>query len=155
MKKILNTIFVLFMVAVSTLAKDDIVPHYDITGAGSGSEGTILVKVYIYANNVSDDDLKRVAVHGVVFRGCSGNQSKVRQPAMTSPASETENKEFYKAFFAEDGDCLNFANIISGSYDRIKTPKGYKQGAILQVDKRALRQYLEKAGVIRSLNNGF
>lgn len=155
MKKILNIITLLLIVAMGAMAKGDKMPQYDITGAGSGSEGTILVKVYVYAKKVDDKDLKRAAVHGVVFRGCSGNQSGARQPAMASPTSEADNATFYEAFFAQDGECQNFASIVAGSYDRVKTPKGYKQGAILQIDKKALRKYLETAGVIRSLGSGF
>ena len=44
---------------------------------------------------------------------------------------------------------------ITQEYDRVKTQKGYKSGAILQIDKTALRKELEKAGVVRSLSSGF
>lgn len=130
-------------------------PQYDITGAGSGTEGTILVKVYVYGKNISDQDLKRAAVHGVVFRGCSGNESGARQPAMAPPTAEVDNATFCNEFFASDGQCQTFATIVAGSYDRVKTQKGYKCGAILQVNKTSLRKELEKAGVVRSLSSGF
>lgn len=155
MKRIINIIVMLFAVAIGAMAKSDKMPQYDITGAGSGTEGTILVKVYVYAKKVNDQDLKRAAVHGVVFRGCAGNKSGARQPAMAPPSSEADNEAFYEAFFAEDGEYQNYASVVAGSYDRVKTSKGYKQGAILQIDKTALRKYLEKAGVIRSLGSGF
>lgn len=155
MRKLLALLTVLLAVSLGAAAKDTGVPQYDITGAGSGSEGTILVKVYVYAKKVSDEDLKRAAVHGVVFRGCTGNASGARQPAMASPTAETDNAAFCEAFFAEDGQCQNYASIVAGSYDRVKTKKGYKVGAILQIDKTALRKELEKAGVIRSLSSGF
>ena len=153
MKKFL---FILFMtVCTNIYAQTDNVPKYDITGAGSGTEGTILVKVYIYGKNVADADLKRAAVHGVVFRDCEGNESGARQPAMASPKVETENASFCKAFFAADGQCLHYASIIDGSYQRVKTKKGYKVGAIVQVDKTALRKELETAGLIKALSDGF
>lgn len=154
MKKLLS-LMILFLTAVGAVAKSDKMPQYDITGAGSGSEGTILVKVYVYSKSVSDKDLKRAAVHGVVFRGCTGNASGARQPAMAPPTAETDNATFCEAFFAPDGQCQGFATIIAGSYDRVKTQKGYKSGAILQIDKTSLRKELEKAGVIRSLSSGF
>ena len=154
MKKLLSfTVLLLFV--LGAMAKNDKMPQYDITGAGSGSEGTILVKVYVYDKNVSDQDLKRAAVHGVVFRGCTGNASGARQPAMASPTAEADNASFCEAFFAADGQCQNFATIVAGSYDRVKTNKGYKHGAILQIDKTSLRKELEKAGVVRSLSSGF
>lgn len=145
----------LLALSISGMAKGDKMPKYDITGAGSGTEGTILVKVYVYSKKATDQDLKRAAVHGVVFRGCSGNASGARQPAMAAPTAESDNAAFCEAFFATDGPCQNYATIVGGSYDRVKTQKGYKCGAILQVDKTALRKELEKAGVVRSLSSGF
>ena len=155
MKRIIYLFLFLLAFAIPTMAKGDKPLQYDITGAGSGNEGMILVKVYVYSDKVTDQNLKSAAVHGVVFRGCTGNNSGARQPAMASPETEADHAEFCKAFFASDGDCQNFASIIAGSYDRVKTPKGYKSGAIVQVDKRALRKTLEKAGVVRSLSSGF
>ena len=155
MKRLLNVLFMLLFILTGAIAKVEKMPQYDITGAGSGTEGTILVKVYVYGSKVSDQDLKRAAVHGVVFRGCSGNQSGARQPAMAAPTAETDNAAFCQEFFAADGPCQNYASVIAGSYDRVKTQKGYKQGAILQVDKTSLRKELEKAGVVKSLSSGF
>lgn len=155
MKRLFSLMAIILLVTAGAIAKSNKMPQYDITGAGSGTEGTILVKVYVYGNSVSDKDLKRAAVHGVVFRGCSGNESGAKQPAMAPSTAETDNATFCEAFFAPDGQCQSFATVISGSYDRIRTSKGYKLGAILQVDKTALRKELEKAGVVRSLSSGF
>ena len=155
MKRLFNLLMMLLLINIGAIAKDIKVPQYDITGAGSGSEGTILVKVYVYAKKVTDADLKRAAVHGVVFRGCTGNSSGAYQPAMAAPTVETENAAFCEEFFATDGECQNYASIVAGSYDRVKTKKGYKSGAILQVNKTTLRKELEKAGIIRSLSSGF
>ena len=88
MKKLLSLTFLLFVFLGTAMAKGDEMPQYDITGAGSGTEGTILVKVYVYAKSVKDEDLKRAAVHGVVFRGCSGNQRGARQPSMAPAKAE-------------------------------------------------------------------
>ena len=155
MKRLLLLLIMFVTSVIGVMAKGDKLPEYDITGAGSGSEGTLLVKVYVYAKKVTDSDLKRAAVHGVVFRGCSGNQSGARQPAMAPATAEADNAAFCEAFFATDGKCQNFASVVAGSYDRVKTTKGYKSGAILQVDKASLRKELEKAGVVRSLSSGF
>ncbi len=155
MKRILSLLCLMLMLSLAALAKGDVMPQYDITGAGSGNEGMLLVKVFVYSKKVTDQDLKRAAVHGVVFRGCSGNNSGARQPAMAPAESEASHSEFCKEFFAEQGECQNYASIIAGSYERVKTPKGLKYGAIIQVDKKALRKALEKAGVVRSLSAGF
>ena len=143
------------MLTASALAKGDKMPQYDITGAGSGNEGMVLVKVFVYQKSVSDQDLKRAAVHGIVFRGCTGNNSGAKQPAMASADAEASNAEFCKEFFASDGECQSYASVIAGSYERVKTSKGVKSGAIIQVDKKSLRKALEKAGVVRSLSSGF
>ncbi len=155
MKKVISLFIMFLAVCAGTMAKETKIPQYDIIGAGSGTEGTILVKVYVYEKNVSDADFKRAAVHGIVFRGCEGNTSGARQPAMAPASTENENKAFCDAFFATDGECQNYASIIAGSYERVKTKKGYKCGAILQVDKVSLRKSLEKAGIVRSLSSGF
>lgn len=155
MKRILSFMILLITACVYMVAKGEKIPQYDITGAGSGTEGTILVKVYVYEKNASDADLKRAAVHGVVFRGCTGNESGTRQPAMAQPSAEVDHAAFCEAFFAREGACQGFASIIAGSYDRVKTKKGYKCGAIVQVNKSSLRKELEKAGVVRSLSSGF
>ena len=62
MKRILSLIILLLAFFVGAMAKGDKIPQYDITGAGSGTEGTILVKVYVYSKSVKDEDLKRAAV---------------------------------------------------------------------------------------------
>ena len=126
MKRLLSLLVLIMFCVMGAIAKGDKVPKYDITGAGSGTEGTLLVKVYVYKNKVADEDFKLAAVHGV----CS-------------------------AFFTTDGDCQKYASVIAGSYDRVKTAKGLKMGAIVQVDKASLRKALEKAGVVRSLSSGF
>lgn len=155
MKKLLSLLTLLLFCVMGAMAKGDNFPKYDITGAGSGKEGTLLVKVYVYEKKVSDEDLKRVAVHGVVFRGCTGNESGARQPAMAPASAEADNATFCTEFFAADGQCQNYATVVAGSYDRVKTAKGLKVGAIVQVDKTSLRKALEKAGVVRSLSSGF
>ena len=155
MKRFLSFICLVIMLSLSALAKGDNMPKYDITGAGSGNEGMVLVKVFVYAKSANDQDLKRAAVHGIVFRGCTGNNSGTRQPAMASAETEASHAEYCREFFAPTGECQNYASIIACSYERVKTAKGYKCGAIVQVNKVALRKTLETAGVVRSLSSGF
>ena len=64
MKRVLSLLFVILTIALSALAKSNNMPKYDITGAGSGNEGMVLVKVFVYAKSANDQDLKRAAVHG-------------------------------------------------------------------------------------------
>lgn len=154
MKRLLS-LLIAFLIFYSPLFGQESVPQYDIEGAGSATEGYVLVKVFVYKKRVSDQDLKRAAVHGVVFRGCSVSKGGATQPAMAPVSAEHSNKAFCKSFFADDGECQGYATIVEGSYERIKTKKGYKCGATLQVNKAALRKDLEQAGVVRSLTSGF
>lgn len=154
MRKGLSILALLLLFTMGLMAKGEM-PQYEITGAGSGTEGTVLVRVYVYVKKAGDSELKRAAVHGVVFRSFVGNESGARQPAMATPEAEAEHADYCKAFFAASGACQGFATIIDGTYDRVKTAKGYKTGAVLRVDKTALRKELERAGVVRPLADGF
>ena len=127
MKRILSLLCLMLMLSLVAFAKGNEMPQYDITGAGSGNEGMLLVKVFVYSKKVTDQDLKRAAVHGVVFRGCSGNNSGAKQPAMAPAESEASHSEFCNGFFAAQGECQNYASIIAGSYERVKTSKGSKE----------------------------
>ena len=155
MKKIICLLLCLTTVFVSASAQSHKMPKYDITGAGSGNEGTVLVKVFIYEKKADDQQLKCAAVHGIVFRGVTGNNSGAKQPPMAPATAELDNATFCSEFFTPDGQCQNFASIVDGSYERVKTSKGYKNGAIVQINKSELRKYLEKAGLVRSLSSGF
>ena len=55
MEKQICTLLMLLFFSLGAIAKSNKMPQYDITGAGSGTEGTILVKVYVYAKNASDE----------------------------------------------------------------------------------------------------
>ena len=55
MKRSLTIISLLLFICLCAMAGDKM-PKYDITGAGSGTEGTVLVKVYVYARSVKDED---------------------------------------------------------------------------------------------------
>lgn len=152
------SLFICFLAfAAFVLAKYSI-PQYDIVGAGSGTEGTCLVKVYVYSKSakVADAAIKQAAIHGVIFKGFSGTASKVTEPPMAkSPSVESQFATFFDAFLDEDGSGLQYASIVNGSYERVKASKGYKVGAIVQVNKSKLRKELESAGVIKSLSSGF
>jgi len=132
--------------------------NYTIESAGSGVQGTYLVKVWVSSNSpkISDDDLIYAAVHGVIFRGFSGSQGQPSQrPMVGSENMEQDHAEYFDRFFGKEGYYKKFASIISGSYDRVKVSKVYKIGAILQVNKDNLRRELEQSNIIKNLSSGF
>ena len=139
-------------------SKDDVSMRYDIECAGTGTEGTYLIKVWAYSkkNKVETNILKKNAVHGVIFKGFAGAQGCTSQkPLATSPGVEQEKADFFKKFFADNGDYLKYATIVSGSTETVKIGKEFKVGVTMSVSKDLLRKDLEAAGVIRSLSSGF
>ena len=44
----------MLMLSLVAFAKGNEMPQYDITGAGSGNEGMLLVKVFVYSKKVTD-----------------------------------------------------------------------------------------------------
>lgn len=134
------------------------VPKYDIVSAGVGSQGTYLCKVSVYTKKgtTKDADLKRAAVHGVIFKGVAGGNGVATQKAMASPSTEYEKADFFKEFFAVDGPYTAYANVVPNSISRAKTAnKEVCVSAVVVVSKDELRKYLEKAGIVRGLGSMF
>lgn len=151
------SLFMLFAVCATAKSKGDKPLQYDISAAGSGAQGTYLVKVAVYTKKkVSDDDIIRAAVHGVLFKGVVGTERIPTQRPLAGKATvENEHAEFFEEFFSENGNYKNFASIVPGTYTHVKAAKGYKEGATVTVMKDELRRALEDANVIRGLSNGF
>ncbi len=155
MKRILFTLLILVM-AIGANAKKKI--EYSLESAGSGVQGTYLVTVWVTSSSkdVSDDEILYGAVHGVIFRGFGGSQGMPAQrPMVPSVTVEQQKADYFEKFFGKEGAYKAFASIVNGSYRRTKTPKGYKVGATVQVQKDNLRKELEQSGIIRGLSSGF
>jgi hypothetical protein len=155
-------LFILFCISIFPLHAKNDADHlkYDIEAAGNGTEGTYLVKVWVYASKadkVNSEALKKCAVHGIVFRGFAGKDGVPSQkPMAQSPALEQEKADFFQAFFENDKTFLRYAGLIEGSTESVKVgKKEYKVGAILSVSKDMLRKDLEEAGIVRGLSSGF
>ena len=118
MKKILVTLFA----AVSmTMAAQ--VPEYHIEGAGTGNQGTYLVKVSVVskkAKDVTDDMIGRSAVHGVLFKGFANKENRQSQkPLAKSAAVEAQHAEFFDEFFKEGGNACNGSSRKYGAFVKI------------------------------------
>lgn len=130
--------------------------RYDIEGVETGTQGTFLVKVYVYTSKpeATVEQIKYAAVHGVLFKGFSG-KGFASQKALARPEIETQKTDYFSAFWG-NGDFLAYANIVNAVVDRVKVSrKEYKIGAIVSVSKDSLRKSLEDAGIIKGLNSGF
>lgn len=146
----------------ATSAKDDKEKNesltYEIEGAGTGVQGTYLVKVTVINNksNISDDLIARCAVHGVLFRGFSNKELRQQhKPLAGSALVELQHADFFKDFFKEKGIARNYVSKIEGTRQVIKVDKEYKISTIVIVNKELLYSDLESAGIIKGLNRGF
>lgn len=165
MKKFLLTLLVVALCIPATAGvrqkkanKDTNQFRYEIECAGNAIQGTYLVKVWSYSKkaSVAENQCRKNAVHGVIFKGYGGGQGCVSQrPLANQPGAETQNKQYFDSFFSEGGEFQKYASIIEGTTETVKVGKEYKVGVVVSVRKDDLRKALEAAGIIRSLNSGF
>lgn len=161
MKKLIFIIATLLLILPGTLMaatkNESYIPEYEITGADqTAAQGTYVVKVTILSkkSNVDTDELSRAAVHGVLFRGFSGQRAH-QKPLAGSAAGESQHAEYYKNFFAPNGAARNYTHEISGSRQVVKSGKQYRITSTMVVQKDQLRNDLEHAGVLGGLNSIF
>lgn len=162
--KFVNYCGILFMSAFLFSCATTQPVRYELEPVKVGVADTYLVKVWIYTGNTKWDKLenqaKRNAVHGVIFRGFTGRNGVGSQPALAwnSPTLESEQTAFFNNFFADNGKYWEFADMVSdgiSAEDRIKTGSGYKIGLLVSVKKRALKDYLVSAGILEAMDAGF
>ena len=144
---------------VAGYTKDD----YEISCIGVGTEGTKLIAVYGYGKNPDEAarQAKVNAVHGIIFRGAgaAGGGCQGIKPLAKSQTVEQENSAYFSKFFSPGGAYLNFVGASAQEKDardiaRIDN-RTYKVGIVVSVSYDALRNELERAGVIRGLSSGF
>lgn len=134
------------------------VPQYEITGAGTATQGSYLVEISVLSKKktISDQQLISATVHAVLFRGFSNpNGRSFQKPLAGSASNEAQHSDFYKDFFSATGLSKNYGNVIKGTRSITKTGKEYRVSAKVTVEKEALIKYLQEAGVIKSLNSAF
>lgn len=131
--------------------------RYEIECAGNATQGTYLVKVWSYSKkaNIAEDQCRKNAVHGVIFKGYGGNGCVSQRPLCSTPGAEEQYDTYFKKFFETGGEFQRYASIVEGTTETVKVGKEYKVGVIVSVRKDDLRRALEAAGVIRALNAGF
>lgn len=133
--------------------------EYEVSFVRTGVEGTTLFKVYSYGKNENKclENAKRNAIKAVLFNGIPG--SDIQRPLVSDPQAVEVHKEYFNAFFKEEGKYLQFVALSTdgsiNANDRLKVGKMLKIGFVVSVQKASLRRELEQAGVIRSLSSGF
>ena len=141
--------------ASSSAAINYTIPTYTIEGAGTGVQGTYLVKVTMTAkkpNLVKDTDLALCAVHGVLFRGFNGERQHQR-PLAGDAANEQQHADFYNTFFQQAYQ--QYGNTEPTSRTVMKMGKEYKVSAMVSVMKDQLRKDLTQQGILKGFANGF
>jgi len=150
----------------TTMKKADIDTQnwrYEVECAGTGVQGTYLVKVWSYSKNptVATEQAKKNAVHAIIFQGYAGgaNGCVTQKPLAQSPNVENEQADFFKTFFGVGGKYMKYVSLTNdgavAASDRLKIGKEYKIGVVVSVRKDELRKDLEDAGIIRGLASGF
>ena len=165
MKKILLSLLVVALCmpvlagSKSKANKDTKQFRYEIECAGNAVQGTYLVKVWSYSKKaaVAENQCRKNAVHGIIFKGYGSNGPGCVQqhPLANTPGIETQYQEYFDSFFAEGGEFQKYASIVDGTTETVKVGKEYKVGCVVSVRKDDLRKALEAAGIIRGLSSGF
>lgn len=157
----------LFVCAVMTcgaiMAKDPDVTEVSLVGEGIGNGGRPVIVVTCGAkktDKVTDDAIRRCAVHGILFRGYADKSNTASYDASTShPALLDADKEagyadYFNDFFSS-GAYNTYVDILPDTRKVMKSGKLYHVSQAVQVNVPALRKKLEKDGVIRSLKSGW
>lgn len=155
MCRIISLLFATVLFSLIAIAGN--VSEYEIEGAGTGAQGTYLVRVSVLTKDkkISNAEIGKCAVHGVLFRGFVDQKTKRHQKPLAGNASvESENVDFFKNFF-DGGSANDYVGVVSESKSTVKAGKQYRISAIVTVNKEQLRKDLENAGVLRGLNSIF
>lgn len=135
------------------------VPRYDLKAYGTGTEGAYSAEVFVYLpkpNKGVDENIRKAAIHGVIFKGLTAGNGGVSQRPMADASAETEHTDFFTSFF-NDASLLNrYVDIVEGSLRVEKVEKKlYRIRAIVSLKKDALRKYLEQNQIIESFKDLF
>lgn len=137
--------------------EDSPLRNYSIEGSGRpASQGTYIVKVSVNTKNskLADKEIAKCAVHGILFKGYSGEGSHSEKPLARSAAVETEHHEFFADFFSSPRSA-SYASPIQSSRQVTKSGKQYVISEIVEVKKDLLKKDLQNAGILKSLTSGF
>lgn len=119
-----------------------VMPDYTIEGAGTGVQGSYLVKITMTgkkAEDIKNEDLAKCAVHGILFRGFKGERQHQR-PLASSARNEQQHADFYNDFFQRQYQ--SYASTMSDSRTLLRVGKDIQVSALVSVMKDQLRKDL-------------
>ena len=163
MKRLLLIISLVVMVCGNMMAKEPEVTEISISGEGIGNGGRPILTVTCAAkkaDKVTDSEICRCAVRGVLFRGyadssnTSSFDASTSHPALVDPDQEAGHADYFNDFFST-GAYNTYVDILPDTRHIMKAGKVYHVSQSVQVNVPALRKKLEKDGIIRSLKSGW
>lgn len=145
----LSTFFFLISGSSTTMAKDknECAWDYEIVSAGT-SVGYYIVKVSAHVSNkndISEVSVKKCALHGVLFKGFTGDNPQ--RPMI----GELQGAQYQYINNLLANDYGKYTETIGIPLQVVKQGKTYKVTTVVQVAKDLLRKNLEEAGIIRKL----
>ena len=154
--KILLALLSLFLFSGVVSAKDDVSSfNYELSRDGlpvSRDANFVIFTVYSYTkkSKITSDVGKRNAIHGILFKGLPQTKMQGAQPPLLKDGNYDTYADYLNPFFA-NGDYLQFIEETNkGFQDVVKvSSKEYKVGITVKVNVKALRERLEKDGVIK------
>ncbi len=131
---------------------------YEIKAAGLGTQDNMLYKITCWVKNPSSaaEIASQNVVHGVIFSGCTASEGMPEQtPLVKFPALSKEQSSYFDSFFNDRKYNQYIISIARSNMKVIKMKKQYRVEIVVSVNKRKLRQDLEKAGIIKKLGAVF
>lgn len=163
MKKIMMMLAFVLVCMVAG-AKDSEVVDVSITGEGVGNGGRPTITATCSAkkaNKVTDDDIRRCAVRGVLFKGWTDKSntsaydaSSNHPPIAGSADRETMNADYFADFFGS-GEAIKYVDILPDTRKVSKNGKVYYVSQMVSVNVSELRKKLERDGITKSLKTGW
>ena len=163
MKKIMLMLSCIMLMAGAVMAKEPEVMEVSIHGEGVGNGGRPLLTVTCSAkkaDKVTEDDIRRCAVRGVLFRGYADKSNtnsfdaSTSHPALVGADKESAYADYFNDFF-NSGAANSYVDIIDDTRKVMKAGKVFHVSQTVQVNVPDLRKKLEKDGIVRSLRSGW
>lgn len=167
-KLIISLLIILPVLAFSQNKKAKVlagytVDNYEVACIGVGTDGSKLIKIWGYGKDPNKAVLqaKSNALHAVIFKGVTAASDGCQgiKPIASSFSIEEENQEYFNNFFTPGGAYLNYIAMTGEGGDNKEVTKvnkkTYKVAIVASVMYDAVRNELEKAGIVKGLNSGF
>lgn len=133
--------------------------RYEIESVSVGQPGSVVIKVWSFSKKpaVAQEQSKKNAVHGVIYKGVPAKDRVPAKRALITDAVTQREANWLNMFFDDGGEYMRYVALTnSGAAEVMKTDKKeYKVGVTVTVHYNDLRRALEEAEIIKKLGSGF